>query len=196
MNTNPNPQRIARAIATGLYFDGTAFTEADASKAVIIPHEITAIDFKLVWMPAVEIIDRAAIEAPKPANIVAVQFGGTDIEQAAKRREQVQNAAQLGLNEVINVIRKALRERSGKNWSVTRGSGTSYSWLTINCPPARRVDGWVPNEERSELAALLGFERLGTDGASIAPQTDCRREYIARALFGETLGFTWTPAWD
>lgn len=38
---------------------------------------------------------------------------------------------------VIKRIKTALKERSGKCWSVTVGTGTAYGWLTIDAPPAR-----------------------------------------------------------
>jgi len=39
----------------------------------------------------------------------------------------------------IQSIRDGLRRRSGKSWSVTRHRGTSWAWLSITVPPARRV---------------------------------------------------------
>jgi hypothetical protein len=42
-------------------------------------------------------------------------------------------------NEVIKVIKAALKRRSGKEWSVTGGKGTAYGWLTIDAPPKRRT---------------------------------------------------------
>ena len=50
-------------------------------------------------------------------------------------------SALVGRNETIKAIRKALRARSGKSWSVTGGRGTAWGWLTIDAPPARRIYG-------------------------------------------------------
>lgn len=41
-------------------------------------------------------------------------------------------------NEAIAEIKRALRERSGKTWSVTGGRGTAWGWITISAPPSRR----------------------------------------------------------
>ena len=46
--------------------------------------------------------------------------------------------------EDIKSIRDDLRRRSGKTWLVTGHRGTSWGWLTITAPPARRVQP-LPN---------------------------------------------------
>ncbi len=50
----------------------------------------------------------------------------------------------VGRNEAIDLIREALRRRSGKTWSVTGGKGTAWGWIRITSPPKRRV-AHVPN---------------------------------------------------
>src|ERR1700693_6380731 len=88
-------------------------------------------------------------------------------------------------NEAIARIRRALKQRSGKSWSVTAGRGTAWGWLTVDAPPARRTWRFVETgarnaffipitreencpeepfghtspEDRAELAELLGLER-------------------------------------
>lgn len=37
----------------------------------------------------------------------------------------------------IKRIRAALRQRSGKTWSVRGDRGTAWGWINISCPPAR-----------------------------------------------------------
>lgn len=126
-------------------------------------------------------------------------------------------------DEAIARIRKALRQRSGKAWSVTGGRGTAWGWITIDAPPARRTwkyeppPGKTPGEtmpgeyveverpgepwghtspaERAELAALLGLERVHHQGVSIAASSDYRIEYVDRAE-GRAPSKTGTPYWD
>jgi hypothetical protein len=84
----------------------------------------------------------------------------------------------------ITAIRAALRERSGKTWSVTGGRGTGYGFIDIQSPPARRADEWTMTDvERSELAALLSLPRdmVGRDGVTVMASGDYREEYVARA---------------
>lgn len=96
-------------------------------------------------------------------------------------------------DDAIAVIRKALKERSGKTWSVTGGRGTAWGWISVKSPPARRVgndgvhrgdgtDYYMTEEECAELADLLGMERVHFQGASIAAASDYRRQYMAMAL--------------
>lgn len=84
-------------------------------------------------------------------------------------------------NETIQRIRKALKARSGKTWSVTGGRGTSWGWITIEAPPRRMVDGETSDTERRELAELLGLPNVHCQGVSIPASHDHWREYIDRA---------------
>lgn len=127
----------------------------------------------------------------------------------------------LSRNAVIARIRTALRQRSGKAWSVTGGRGTAYGWITIDAPPARRTwhtrdsgqrdhAGYPVYEEsddpsrafghaspadRAELATLLGLERAHHQGVSIPSGNDYRREYLDRAE-GRAPRVHGTPYWD
>ena len=47
--------------------------------------------------------------------------------------------AYIHRDEAIKRIRKALKTRSGKTWSVTGGRGTGWCWITVQAPPKRRV---------------------------------------------------------
>lgn len=100
-----------------------------------------------------------------------------------------------GIDATIARIRKALRERSGKPWSVKRGKGTSYSWLTIESPPSRQVNGENTPEELAELAQLLGLPEVHFQGQSIPAGSNYRREYIDRAE-GRTPSVIGEPYWD
>lgn len=87
----------------------------------------------------------------------------------------------LDRNVAIKLIRDALKKRSGKQWSVTGGRGTSWGWIEINSPPARRVNYEMTPADAAELAGLLGLDRAHSQGVSIAASSDHRREYIERA---------------
>jgi hypothetical protein len=47
-------------------------------------------------------------------------------------------------SEVISTIRKALKERTGRPWSVKGGRGTGWGWIDVQAPPRRRI-GHVEN---------------------------------------------------
>lgn len=83
--------------------------------------------------------------------------------------------------EAIARIKKALKARSGKAWSVTGGRGTGWGWLTITAPPARRVNGIATDADNAELAKLLGLKKVACQGASVADSGDHYAEYIDRA---------------
>jgi hypothetical protein len=97
-------------------------------------------------------------------------------------------------NETIIRIRKALKARSGKTWSVTGGRGTGWGWITIQAPPARRVDGYMTEEDWTELGELLG-EKVDDQGVSIPASSDYRSEYIDRAE-GREPERKGSPYWD
>lgn len=42
-------------------------------------------------------------------------------------------------NEAIDRIRKGLRRRSGKAWTVRGGRGTAWGWIRVEAPPRRRT---------------------------------------------------------
>lgn len=121
------------------------------------------------------------------------------------------DVGQMSVNEVCQRIKRALRERSGKTWSVTHGRGTAYGWLKIDAPPARRVFTWnglkpadggeVHNgffsslEDRYELARLLAIDAVHPQGISIPASTAYRREYVDRAE-GREPSVIGTLYWD
>lgn len=125
---------------------------------------------------------------------------------------------------IIKAIKAALQTRSGKTWSVTGGKGTSWGWITINAPPARRTwthlpkagmgdcpppgsEYWEPVDtgepghsmspaESEELARLLGKDQKSWQGESIPASSEHRREYLHRAMFGTPGTFNGQPYWD
>jgi len=106
-------------------------------------------------------------------------------------------------NEAIARIRKALKVRSGKAWSVTGSRGTAWGWINIDAPPARRtwhfetgpdgkrVDnpkeindpsrtfGHMSPDDREELARLLDETTVHHQGVSVSP--DAREYYVLAA---------------
>ena len=62
----------------------------------------------------------------------------------------------------IAEIRKALKERSGKVWSVTGGRGTGWGWVRIESPPRRRVAH--DTNEAYDATTVWGGDRQGLDG--------------------------------
>ena len=127
-------------------------------------------------------------------------------------------------NEVIARIRKALKARSERAWSVTGGRGTSYGgWIGIDAPPKRRTfenrptgetrgDGLPVCElvdvgkggdlmgpvDRRELARLLGFGEeslVPHQGVRIAAGHDYYAEFIDRAE-GRPPSVIGEPYWD
>lgn len=102
----------------------------------------------------------------------------------------------IGLDEAIIRIRKALKARSGKSWSVHRGTGTAYCWITIHAPPSRRGEfGYMSDADRAELAKLLGLETVHSQGESVAASSAYRQEYVDRAE-GREPSVIGEPYWD
>ncbi|MGV9797328.1 hypothetical protein ACWDTP_04615 [Mycobacterium sp. NPDC003449] len=100
-------------------------------------------------------------------------------------------------DEAITAIRAALKQRSDKRWSVRGGRGTSWGWITIIAPPARRGEcGEMTNEDCKELGELFGLDHPAHfQGITVPAGSDYRQEYVARAegRKPETLG---KPYWD
>lgn len=94
-------------------------------------------------------------------------------------------------------IRAALRRRTGRAWSVTGGRGTSWGWIRISAPPARRVGfGYMTDTDRTELATALGLDRPAhVQGVSIPAGSDYRVEYVDRAE-GRAPSRIGVPYWD
>lgn len=96
----------------------------------------------------------------------------------------------------IAELKRALKQRSGKSWSVTGGHGTAWGWITISAPPARRGQyGYMSDADRAELRELLGLERVHQQGESVPASTADRLEYLQRAN-GMTDVVHPDPYWD
>lgn len=101
----------------------------------------------------------------------------------------------LTRKETIVRIRKALKERSGKTWSVTGGSGSAYGWIKISAPPARQVDFGMTESDCAELAQLLNKNWVHRQGENIPGASDFYQEYIDRAE-GRIPSIIGVPYWD
>lgn len=79
---------------------------------------------------------------------------------------------------------------------MTGGRGTSWGWIEITAPPARRVDDRVTEDDATELRALLSLECRWENArrVSVPASSEYRAEYIARAK-GEPF-VTASPYWD
>ena len=103
-------------------------------------------------------------------------------------------------NTVIKTVRGALKDRSGKAWSVTGGTGTSHGWITVTSPPKRRVDGFLSEEDAKELHALLGIsyrpaKGVRTQHITVPASSAYRQEFVDRAQ-GRTPSVEGKPYWD
>jgi hypothetical protein len=90
----------------------------------------------------------------------------------------------ITLEETIKTIRTELKRRTGKTWSVTRGSGTAYGWLRITAPPARQTGEfeYMTEEDIKTLGEAMGFDRpISRQGLSVPASTEHYREYVNRA---------------
>ena len=86
-------------------------------------------------------------------------------------------------DEAIRRIKTALKSRSSKTWSVTGDTGTAWGWITIHAPPKRRKEfGYMSEEDRTELARLLGLAGptdVHEQGIDVSPEK--REHYVALA---------------
>jgi hypothetical protein len=98
------------------------------------------------------------------------------------------------------IVRRLLRERTGRDWSVTRGRGTAASWMTIHAPPKRRdpkFSSYMRIDDQILLSAALGYWVHG-QGESVRPGHDVRGAYVFHAA-GVPVPDDWTisePGWD
>ena len=138
-----------------------------------------------------------------------INTANTVIEERAKDRATT-----------IEAIRKALKARSGKTWSVSGGRGTAWGWIKVDAPTARRTmshrlkpgcNDWPDNYEeydtgeaghlttradREQLASLLGMTLSECQTpVSIPADYHYRQEYIDRAE-GRAPRVIGTPYWD
>lgn len=86
----------------------------------------------------------------------------------------------MNATDAAEQIARALKDRTGIDYSVTAGRGTMRSWIVIDIAPERRR---LPTAraEREALARQLGYARW--EGTILVKGTEAaRREHIDRAL--------------
>lgn len=109
---------------------------------------------------------------------------------AETRGEAMTNGEVLAMtrNEIIQRLRKGLKAKTGKSWSVTGGRGTSYGWIEIASPPRRRTEdfGRMTDQDREELGKAFGLPPVHSQGISIPSQTDFQRYYLELLEEGRT----------
>ena len=95
-------------------------------------------------------------------------------------------------DKTISRIRKDLKDRSGKAWSVKGGRGTAWGWITVDVP-ARREENRAA--ELIELAGLMGLDNVHHQGISIPSSRTYHAEYVDRAE-GRKPAVVAKPYWD
>lgn len=93
----------------------------------------------------------------------------TEIETAATDR-----------NGTIAALKRILKERTGRTWSVRGGQGTSWGWIDVVSMPKQQVEGSMTDADKALLSAVFS-ETVHHQGVSIAASTAHRREYLRRA---------------
>lgn len=97
-------------------------------------------------------------------------------------------------NEAIAEIRKALKERTGRTWSVTGGRGTAWGWITVTAPPKRSPGYGEMNADDIAVLSKAMDEKVHHQGYSVPASSAHREEAVARA---QGKPYTVTPAyWD
>ena len=118
----------------------------------------------------------------------------TDLPIIAVTDEEIRHLAE-DRNTTITALRKVLKRRTGRTWSVTGGRGSSWGWITVNSPPARRDGYSITDEDGTLLMAAFGMEHHRPGTLTIPAGTAHRRVYLQRA-HGVPRTFTAEQYWD
>lgn len=87
-------------------------------------------------------------------------------------------------DEAIAHIKAALKQRSGRQWSVIGGRGTSWGWIEIKSVKkyAANEYGELTEADQKYLSELLGLDKpVHFQGESIPAGSDYYIEYVQRA---------------
>jgi len=98
-------------------------------------------------------------------------------------------------NTTIKALRAVLKVRTGQPWSVTGGRGTSWGWITVDAPPARRDGYQITVEDGALLMVAFGMDHRRPGNLGIPASTAYRRVYLQRA-HGVPRTFTAEQYWD
>ncbi len=121
---------IARCISTGLYFNGRAFEESDANKALALRPGTTADDFKLAWAAPVEIVTHG------PSLAQRIDSGEIDRSKAARlyvieRHREGQKSFTIRTMDGKYISRIVHLEQSGPSrsaWIKFQGTEVALVW--------------------------------------------------------------------
>lgn len=138
-------------------------------------------------------LERAVMRAADDCRLDFAPLAYTDAE-ARKLAEECDR----DLDVFVKTLRKLLRARTGRDWSVSRGRGTAYSWCHIKAPKARSIDDWgrLSVEDQIVLGSVLGT-RVHEQGESIRTEAGVRGWYLLKAIGANTDGWHVAgPSWD
>lgn len=113
-----------------------------------------------------------------------------------KIKAQIEEAVRGNCKDVAALIKANLKARTGRSWSVKIEKGSAYGWMTISSMPKDFNDWAMKDEDRAQLAAVLGLDYVHNQGEKVPPQSDFYRLYLARAMTGTDLGYTASPNWN
>jgi len=123
---------------------------------------------------AAAILDRMDAEAPKTAYIIPER---------------------PDTKPTIELLRKILRERTGKSWTVKNSTGSAWGWIKIHAEPRNRVEfGYLSAEDEATLRGIFGSS-VTRQGVSIPSSSEFYRYYLLRAA-GLPAGVRPQPYWD
>lgn len=141
---------------------------------------------------------RLAVEQAIESDIPAAANDLPALPYSAAELRAMAEAAEASIDVATKTIARLLRERTGRAWSVTRGRGTAYSWLTITAPSKRRAQfGYLSADDQALLSAALGG-RVHCQGESVRPCSGVHGSYVFRAA-GHPVPEDWriaAPSWD
>lgn len=87
-------------------------------------------------------------------------------------------------NEAIDIIRKSLKARSGKQWSVKGNRGTAWGWIDIDAPPKRRTWKFVYTDTPNPPCDGAVYS-----GSAESPEQDAYIKFaISRGMY---VRYTW-----
>lgn len=93
---------------------------------------------------------------------------------------ETETAGHIERKEAKARIKAALKEITGKRWSVTFDRGTAAGWIKIHALPSNRVDEFTMSEEDQEiLKDALGLDRWNVAGG-FALDPRCRAGFVRR----------------
>lgn len=97
-------------------------------------------------------------------------------------------------SEVTKMIKGFLKARTGRDWSVTGGTGTAWGWLRITAPKGRKVDFRATMEDQILLGLAMGCD-WPQESFSVASSDGHWLAALQRAAGLEVTGSE-VPYWD